>query len=82
MCGRFTQQLSWAELHDLADLIGQQRNERGAMIMQVGAPFAFPANAETGYKVKEGRRLSSLARAPKMLRQLSRSHQFSSKGLA
>jgi ABC-type uncharacterized transport system fused permease/ATPase subunit len=32
--------------------------------MQVGAPFAFPANAETGYKVKEGQRLSSLARAP------------------
>ena len=26
MCGRFTQQLSWAEIHRLADLIGQPRN--------------------------------------------------------
>jgi putative SOS response-associated peptidase YedK len=26
MCGRFTQHLSWAELHCLADLIGQPRN--------------------------------------------------------
>ena len=26
MCGRFTQHLSWAELHRLADLIGQPRN--------------------------------------------------------
>jgi hypothetical protein len=25
MCGRFTQHLSWAELHRLADLIGQPR---------------------------------------------------------
>ena len=26
MCGRFTQHLSWEELHRLADLIGQPRN--------------------------------------------------------
>ena len=26
MCGRFTQHLSWAEIHRLADLIGQPRN--------------------------------------------------------
>ena len=26
MCGRFTQRLSWEELHRLADLIGQPRN--------------------------------------------------------
>ena len=26
MCGRFTQHLSWAKLHRLADLIGQPRN--------------------------------------------------------
>jgi hypothetical protein len=26
MCGRFTQNLSWAEIHRLADLIGQARN--------------------------------------------------------
>jgi hypothetical protein len=25
VCGRFTQNLSWAELHRLADLIGQPR---------------------------------------------------------
>ena len=28
MCGRFTQHLSWAELHRLADLVGQPRNLR------------------------------------------------------
>jgi putative SOS response-associated peptidase YedK len=26
MCGRFTQRLSWAEIHRLADLIGTPRN--------------------------------------------------------
>lgn len=26
MCGRFTQHLSWEELHRLADLVGQPRN--------------------------------------------------------
>jgi len=26
MCGRFTQNLSWAEIHRLADLVGQPRN--------------------------------------------------------
>lgn len=26
MCGRFTQQLSWAELHRLTNLIGEPRN--------------------------------------------------------
>jgi hypothetical protein len=33
---------------------GQPGNLAPRIIMEVGAPFAFPANAETGYKVKEG----------------------------
>lgn len=31
MCGRLTQQLSWTELHRLADLIGQPRKSRAAL---------------------------------------------------
>ena len=39
MCGPFTQQLSWAELHRLADLIGQPRNLRPRYNIALIKPF-------------------------------------------
>lgn len=48
MCGRFTQKLSWSELHRLADLIGQPRNLRPRYNIAPTTPVEATRAAEKG----------------------------------
>ncbi len=48
MCGPFTQHLSWSELHQLADLIGQPRNLRPRYNIAPTTPIEVIRAAEKG----------------------------------
>jgi putative SOS response-associated peptidase YedK len=54
MCGRFTQQYSWAEIHRLADLIGQPRNLRPRY------NIAPTTEIDTIFATDEGRELHAM----------------------
>lgn len=58
MCGRFTQRLSWAELHELMDLIGAPGNLQPRYNVAPGQEVAVVRAAEPGRR--SGGRLSML----------------------
>ena len=60
MCGRFTQRLSWAELHELMDLIGAPRNLQPRYNVAPGQEVAIVRAADPGPQSGIGRRLSML----------------------
>ena len=60
MCGRFTQRLSWAELHELMGLIGPSRNLRPRYNVAPGQDVAIVRAAEPGPRSGGGHRLSML----------------------
>ena len=60
MCGRFTQRLSWAELHELMDLIGAPLNLQPRYNVAPGQDVAIVRPAEPGSRSGGGRCLSML----------------------
>ena len=51
MCGRFTQRLSWAELHELMDLIGPPRNLRPRYNVAPSQDVAVVRAADGGHNL-------------------------------
>ena len=60
MCGRFSQRLSWAELHELMNLIGPPRNLEPRYNVAPGQDIAIVRAAEHGSQSGGGHRLSML----------------------